>query len=322
MAKIPKPDRSNRHLIVPLIWKRLGVEAAAAHDMTATMGMLQDDLRTGRAPQAGLMAGKFLADNLLDQWLVARWQGRSDRDALLAQAFAYAYWGQELMLTHRRIAGWGDNIRDDSFHSSLIWQGLAVASGQAWFTDWMAPQLHNLFASGGVAEWNYFFNVDRPALAFFQALQRTLLTGQWPADLSGMGDFAPLYATAGDAEAFATALVDYCDYRSAECLGYHGIDATKRRPPSKTESVMDQLGIDQVLPVELFVLRHAYAKATGRTLSLDAPHPLLQTPLMRLPFPTWSNLHEDATTQALKGLCASAFGRDWSPRQPIAPRFV
>jgi hypothetical protein len=137
-----------------------------------------------------------------------------------------------------------------------------------------------------------------------------------------MGDFAPLYATAGEAEAFAAALVDYCDYRSAECLGYHGIDATKRRPPSKIESVMDQLGIDQVCPAELFVLRHAYAKATGKTLSLDAQHPLLQTPLMRSPFPSLSGLHEDATTAALKGLCASAFGAAWSPRQPIDARFA
>lgn len=324
MPQIPKPDRGNRHLIPPVLWKRLGLEAAATADMTATHAMLRDSLDRRQAPQAGLVAGKHLTNHLLDRWLVARWHGRTDQDALFTQAFAYAYWGQELMLTHRRVAGWGDDVADDAFHGTLAWQGLAIAAGQGWFADWVAPHLHNLFASGGVERTLLFFKVDPPALAFFQMLQRVLITGAWPstAELDGMGDYAPLYATAGTDDAFAAALVDFCDYRSAECLGYHGIDATKRRRPSQSESVFDNSGIEQVLPVELFVLQHAYAKATGRMLSLNAPHPLLQTALMRSPFPALTGLHVDATTEALKNLCSSVFGSTWSPRQPIVARFT
>jgi hypothetical protein len=95
-----------------------------------------------------------------------------------------------------------------------------------------------------------------------------------------------------------------------------------RRRPSAIESVMDRGNWEQVFPVELLTLQYAFKKATGGHLSLDAPHPLLQTPLMRAPWPPLTPLHEDQVTASLKQLGQSVFGGQWQLRKPIEARFV
>jgi hypothetical protein len=161
-----------------------------------------------------------------------------------------------------------------------------------------------------------FFAYDEPALQFSQALQRMLISGQWPgaADLAGMGSYAALFANADRPDQFHEALVAYCDYRIAECFGYHGIDATKRRRPSVYESVMDLGSWNQVFPTELLTFQYAFNKATGHQLSLDAPHPLLHTPLMKVPLPPLVPFFEDDLTAKLKQYGQAVFGPAWRPR--------
>ena len=323
MAKALKPGRDNRDACVAALWKRLDLAAAAQARSDAARAMLDEDLRNGQVPQAGLMAVR-VTNGALYRWLVARWAGSRANDEEIVHAFAHVCRGLQLLVVHRRVAGWGDDVRDDTLYDLLAWQGLAAAAREAAFTDWAAPHLHNLFASGGVEKTTRFFAVDAPARGFNEMLQLVLLTSRWPtaAEAGKLGPYAPLFATAPNAAEFRSALVDFCDYRVSECFGYHGIDATVKRRPSADESIMDRGSWEQVYPVELLTLRHAFRKATGQELSLDAPHPLLQTPLMTLEMPALTPLHQDGLTRSLAKLGETAFGAQWRPGEPVAARFL
>ena len=323
MAKVPKPGRDNRESCLSAVWKRLDLAAAAQASSGAAHAMLEDSIQRGRVPQAGLMAVR-ITNRAMDRWLLARWTGSQANDDMIVRAFAYVYWGAQLSVTNRRGEAWGDLAPDDLLYDLLAWQGLAAAARESAFVDWVAPHLHNLFASGGVEKTMQFFAVDTPARDFTEMLQRSLLTSKWPepAQAAGLGPYAALFTAAAQPADFRSALVDYCDYRTAECLGYAGIDATTRRRPSVDKSIMDRGSWEQVFPVELLTLRHAFKKSTGRDLSLDAPHPLLQTPLMTLEMPALTPLYHDALTQSLVRLGESAFGAQWRPAEPVRARFL
>lgn len=321
MAKLIKPDRSNREQCIATLWKRLKLEDAVTADTGPQLAWLADDLKLRRTPQLTLTAQR-LAQHWLNKFVLSRWNRADDPDPTFARAFAYFYWGREIYLAFRQAEGVPDESRDDTLHELLEWQGLAIAAGQEWFAERVAPYLHRLCMSGAPGKGRVpgtrqgFFCYDEPALQFSQALQRTLLSGQWPgaADLAAMGSHAALFASADRPDQFREALVEYCDDRIAECFGYHGIDATKRRPPSVFESVMDRGSWNQVFPVELLTFQHAFRKATGRQLSLDAPHPLLHTVLMTTPLPPPVPFFEDDLTSKLKQYGQSAFGPAWRPR--------
>jgi hypothetical protein len=323
VPKLERPTRDNRDSSLAFLWQRLGLTSSvSAHDGT-NMAMLQDNLQHGRAPQAGLVVN-YMSRDELDIWLLERWKGGAAADGHFSRAFNLAYWAQEVLLTHRRVQGWSDDVSDDTLYDLLGWQGLAAASGAAWFTDWVAPHLHNLFASGGVSKTMRFFAVDEPALRFTQLLQATLITARWPTadELQHLGAYSDLFAKAAEPSDFAGALVDYCDYRVAECFGYHGMDAAKRRRPSVDESIMDRGSWEQVFPVELLTLRYAFQKATGAPLSLEASHALLQTPLMKVPWPVVAVQEDEAVVASLRRLAQSSYGNQWKLRQSIAPRYL
>jgi hypothetical protein len=320
MAKLIKPDRGNREQCVATLWRRLRMEDAVTDDTSGRFAMLADDLKRRRTPQVALMAQR-LASHWLNKWVLSRWNRADDPDRTFARAFAYFYWGSEIQREFRHAEGWPDDTRDDTLHELLEWQGLAIAAGQEWFAERVAPYLHRLCTSGAPGTGRVpstrqmFFCFDEPALQFSRALQRTLISGQWPgaADLAGMGSYAAMFASADRPDQFRQALVAYCDDRVAECFGYHGIDATKRRRPSVFESVLDRGSWDQVFPVELVTFQYAFKKATGRQLSLDAPHPLLHTVLMATPPPPLVPLFEDDLTSKLKQYGQSVFGTAWKP---------
>lgn len=321
MAKLIKPDRGNREQCVAALWKGLKLEDAVTADMSASFGMLADDLQRRRTPQVGLMAQR-LGQHWLNKWVLSHWNRADDADRTFARAFAYFYWGNEIQREFRQVDGWPDHTRDDTLHELLEWQGLAIAAGEAWFADRVAPYLHRICMSGAPgmgrtpSTRQSFFCYDEPAVQFFQKLQQTLVSGQWPgeADLAGMGNYARLFAYADRPDQFREALVAFCDDRVAECFGYHGIDATKRRRPSVFESVMDRGSWDRVFPVELVTLQYAFNKATGRQLSLDAPHPLLHTPFMTTPFPPLLPFYDDELASTVKQYGRSVFGTAWRPR--------
>jgi hypothetical protein len=314
-----KPDRTNRAESVSTLWNRLGLPEVASRPPTSSRAAWEAHLAAEQPAQVG-MASAEISRHALFNWLTHRWQS-SDDGTWAQQAFAYLYWGEELYLLGRRAHGMGDESRDHLLHDLLAWQGLAAACGETWFSLWVAPHLHNLFASGNVAERDLGFAVDTPARLFTQCLQQTLIQQAWPTDaaVADLGPYAALISTAAQPDRFEAALVDFCDYRIAQCFGYDGMDATKRRRPSQDGSIMDRGGWEQVFPVELFTLKLAYERATGQGLSLDAPHPLLQTPWMVRAFPRLSPMFENEQTQRMHAL---AQGLNWTLKAPVQSRYI
>jgi hypothetical protein len=113
---------------------------------------------------------------------------------------------------------------------------------------------------------------------------------------------------------FRKALVSFCDYRVAQAFGYDGMEATRRRSEDRTESVLDRGGWIRLFPLELFSLRYVYQKTTGKALSLEADHPLLQAPFMKLP--ALLPLYEDDHIRRALALANEVFGAAWKPLTP------
>lgn len=316
MARLVKPDRTNREQSIATLWKRLNIGDAVSAGPGILPALLAESMQQRKSPQVGYCA-QAMASHWLNKWVLSCWNGSGDLDRSFAKAFSYFRWGREIDLHWRRADGISADVRDDHVHELLDWQALAIAAGQGWFAERVAPHLHGICASGGPRTRQGFFAYDEPALLFFLKLQSVLMTGRWPgeAELAGMGSYGPLYASADDPERFAEALVAFCDHRTAECFGYHGIDAVKRRRPSVFESVMDRGSWDRFFPVELWTLQHAFNRASGKHLSLDAPHPLLHTPLMTTPLPPLLPIFEDELTATLKLYGRSVFGQHWKPHE-------
>ena len=323
MPRLIKPDRNNREETLQALWRRLHLDDVVAKGLGLSVSMLDHYIAKNNVPAASVSA-KGLSSDMTCAALLARWTGQANADDLLRRAFSCVYWRTELEFTDRRVGNIDDKLRDDGLYELLDWQGLAAACDAAWFTDWVAPYLSNLFCSGGVLANSLEFTVDSAARRFTETLQAILVTRRWPneVDAAAYGSYAPLLTTVADPASFNAALIDFCDYRVAQCFGYNGIDATKRRRPSQDASIMDRGGWDQAFPAELFTLKHAYEQATGKPLSLNAAHPLLQSRLMTAPFPALLPLHEDEVSARLQKLGMSTFGDQWKLRQPVLARYL
>ncbi len=238
----------------------------------------------------------------------------------IRRAFAYRYLSVDLVLHERRAGVLPFSARDDSLLQILAWQGVSLACGLQWFADWVAPYLANLLKTSEVHE--YFANLeDKPAHFFFSTLQAILVTRNWPSfnpsEVENAGVYGRILQCAGDEAGFRVALSDYCDYRVAQCLGYAGIDAEKRRRPSQLESIVDMMSWSRVFPAELFTLQYAYQMSTGKSLSLESDHPLMHTALMTEPFPNLEPLYEDEMTQKMQAFGLKSFGDQWKLREPV-----
>lgn len=203
-------------------------------------------------------------------------------------------------------------------------QGLSAAYGSPWFALWVAPHLHNQFGNPDPEQGLLHYYQDKPAQRFMELLQRSLITGVWPtqSDLPGLSGYGPLLQACGQPEHWQAALVDYCDWRVANAYGYAYMGAPKRRRQSNAESVLDREAVEQVFPVELLTLRLAYERATGQPLSLDASHPMLQGPLMTLPFPAVEPLFEDECTRQLEELRVEVSAGRLAARAPGRAKYL
>lgn len=318
MARLFKPDRSNREQSVQELWRKLHLASVAP----PTLDLLDHYIQASRPAQASTAALQ-VASGMTTLAIAARWNSAFDADSLLRSAFAVMYWRTELEMLNRRIGGVSDLVRDDALHDLLQWQGLAAACGEGWFTDWVAPHMHNLFCSGCVVENSLEFSVDAPARRFFETLQWVLLIGKWPdnVQLDSLGLYGALMSKTDAPSEFQAALVDYCDYRTAQCFGYDGIDAEKKRRSSQTASLMDRGNWDQVFPFELFLLQHAHYRATGNRLSLKANHPLLRTRMMSDTFPALVPLQESEPSGRIQAFISS-LGSPWHQRTPMTANYL
>lgn len=324
MKKLLLPSVESRAACLQQLWKKLYIEEGVAESTIDDLRRLERHIGARSAGKASLaasaLAGRFLDRACIDR----RLSHQETSDTFLRQSFAYIYWARELDRIERMAPDWPDLIDDDLLMPSVTWQGLSAACGSPWFALWVAPHLHNQFGNPDPQQGVMYYYQDKPAHRFMALLQRCLITGVWPThfDLPALSAYGRLLQACVEPETWSDTLVDYCDWRVANAYGYEFMGATKRRRQSRLASVLDRESVEQVFPVELFTLVFAYQRATGLRLSLDAPHPMLQGPLMALPLPNLEPMFEDEWTAKLAGLRDEASGGRLPVRAEIQAKYL
>lgn len=243
-----------------------------------------------------------------------RESGEPEADALLRAGFATLYWTLELDQHDRLAQRWSDDVRDDFILGRVFLHGLAGCGGAAEIAEWVAPMaLRLLKAQGGI-----LLSAADPALAAFMvALLEMQVSKRWKlpdaATVQTMQSKGPLLVNAGSPDAFAEALVAYCDDRLAYASGFSGRNATKKNRANETTSILtpDDAAAFVLLPVELLSLRFVYEMTTGKSLSLEADHPLLAP--HRLSLPRFAPLAVDDDVSMLEEVGRRQFGAQWNP---------
>lgn len=324
MKKLLIPSPENREACLQQLWEKLYIEEGIDKSTQDNFVWLERALSAPSAGKAAL-AASWLANNFLDRACIDRrldWLATSD--TFLRQSFAYVYLARELNLLARMAPDWPELNPDGLLLETIAWQGLSVACGSPWFALWIAPHLHNQFGNPDPGQALLAYDFDKPARGFMELLQRSLITGAWPAhvDVPALSAYGRLLEACGQPAHWAAALVDFCDWRVANAYGYEFMGATKRRRQSSLRSAMDWESVHQVFPIELFTLRLAYERATGVRLSLDAPHPMLQGPLMARPFPQVEPMFEDEWTRQLVALREEASDGRLAARASITAKYL
>lgn len=242
---------------------------------------------------------------------------RETGDKFIREAVANMYWSCELNQQESIVQHIGYDAPDSDYKHRLILHGLACACGAPHIADWLAPYLLNVLHSGDGAGRNYDLVVDVPFRGFYNVVIKAHVTGVWPEKLDPipLRAYGDLLMAAGNPEAFRDALVAWCDYRLAQSLGFDGMEATKRRTQDQTGSVLDGGGWRALLPFELFSLKYVFERTTGKTLSLEADHPLLHVPQMKLP--QVLPLYEDDYLRQAIELAEKVYGPGWKKLTPV-----
>ena len=308
-----RPSTSNRSQSLEALWFEV-LDSLPHAEKTLTWLTIdaEHDLREGNAGALG-MSFKQLFDFVMTLAVCALWQGRSEARQRLREAFSFMYWGAEIAQHERIRERIAYDMRDSTLFGRLWLHGLAAAGGAPDIADWTAPYVSNIFSSGDGTGEILELAADTPFRIFFQHLIAAHVQGRWSSniDQGAMRAYGDLIVTAEEPSAFRAALVDFCDYRVAQALRFDGLEAPRRRPESLTRSVLDVGGWIRLLPLELFSLRYVYEKTTGRALLLEAGHPLLETPLMKVP--PLLPLYEDDFIRRTRVFAQKVFASAWKP---------
>lgn len=313
MARISKPTADNRAEALEYWWKHLGIEGDYSRELERSKLSLQDSISKNMFNAAA--PASHIAIYRTHILTYQRWHGLLDADSALRLAFASFYWAAEFERVVRVNQKFPDSIHTN-FWELLEWQGVAAACGEAWFVEWLAPYLQRFLAKEVAFE--HMLTDDEQGRQFLALLQAIIQTKHWPDHVkeSDFGAFAPLFNDANNPVLFEKTLMDFCDYRLAQTYGYPSIDAEKKRKRGKEWSIYEEaIFLNGVWPTELLTLQYAYQEATGKKMSLDAPHPLLQSNLMKLPFPKLIPLVEDETNEKIKSFAKKLYGAAWQPQQ-------
>jgi hypothetical protein len=308
-----RPSTENRAESVERLWTELREALPHAEQLLQSQAALNErDFRARDIRSIGAACWQR-ANHVMKFALVALHAGQSERSELLREAVSLMYWGAEILQYQRRVEPTSDEFEDTFFLERIWLHGLAAGGGAGHIANWTATYLSRVFAAtggtGGILELRH----DPAFRVFIGEVMRANVEGHWPKDIdrTTTRTFGDLLIHAGDRAAFRKALIPFGDYRVAQAFGYDGIEATKRRPESRTGSVLDAGGWIKVFPVELFSLKYVYENATGGALSLNGDHPLLETPAMELP--ALLPLYEDDFIRRAVALAREVLGNAWRP---------
>jgi hypothetical protein len=315
MPKLFKPSRDNRNQAVQKIWARAELRYESLAERAASKF---EDLEIALSkPKAGSVIfslGGF-ADAELTLALYALWNNdHKTASEHYSRSFKLIHQYVSYQAQRRQKEGWTYEGSESAFNVLIDWQGLSQFFGQGWFCAWVAPYLNSLFESGSVSFNSLLYMNDPEGYRFMALLQKVILSKAWPSasEISHLGPFKALFENAGaSTEVFSQTLVDYCDYRISRNFGYLSIEADDKDRSRSWQTIFGQTGICfELMPVELFTFAHAYHAATGKQLCLQGEHPMLQTPLMKVPAPMLEYPMHIPILEQCHALMESYLGKD------------
>lgn len=231
---------------------------------------------------------------------------------VVRECFSVAYWGQEIGRHHRRAQQIGFD-RPLSFGSELVKFHFLALAGQAdGIADWVGRFAHNLVELHGLDPDVQ----DETYLEFYWGLLNAQFNLEWPdlEKLGNLGGFGELLECAAKPEQFRGALERYADFRLARAYQYENVEAPRPRKPSDPMFEFEAQWF-ALWPLELLAMNVLAERCFGKPLPLDAGHPLLDTPLLRIP--AMLPLVETDVTAALRKMGEEAFGDAWRPLSGI-----
>jgi hypothetical protein len=193
------------------------------------------------------------------------------------RAFAALYWGLEIGQQAWLTEGVEYDQTTSAAKEFMSFHGLALAGGAGELAAWHAHFLRNLLSGGSVA--GEVFEPD--LIAFYTHIIVAHVTGIWPEvrDLSPeLGAFRPLLEAVDDKDAFASALVRYCDFRLSRAYQFENTEARKPRRATDTMYVFEAQWL-ALFPFELcscaaciaqYAVRNSHSARTIRSCTLQS----------------------------------------------------
>jgi hypothetical protein len=315
MPKLFKPSRENRDQAIQKIWTRFKPNHESLLEHAASkFEDLEIGLGKAKAGSDIFDIGRY-ANAELALAIDALWN--NDNKAAgehYSRSFKFIHQYVSYAAQRRQKEGWTYEGSEDAFNVLIDWQGLSQFFGQGWFCAWVAPYLNSLFESGSISFSSLLYINDPEGYGFMALLQKTIVSKAWPStgEISHLGPFKALFENAdASAEVFSQTLVDYCDYRISRNFGYPSIEVDDKDRSRSWQTIFGQTGICfELMPVELFTFAHAYHAATGKQVSLQGEHPMLQTPLMRVPAPVLEHPMHIPILEQCHTLMESYLGKD------------
>jgi len=258
--------------------------------------------------------GGYLLANAADQLVAADKSGWQQT----AEALAVGYLGSELM-RHLRERSPQLYCRQNNHDLYYIAFHAVLAGLRLWpEADCLGRHLMNFWLARGVDNG---LREQDDYLGFYGYLMRAQYRGEWPApaelDPSELGDFYPLFETAGKPQKFRSALVEYCDFRLARMHEYPSQRATRRYPEPHTDALT--YGPLLLLPAELLAFKAIYERVSGDRCDLQGEHPLLEN--IAFDPPEGLGLPENDLTAATEETGKAVYGADWRPGALVEVRF-
>jgi len=249
-----------------------------------------------KALNAALYRAHDLAFELSVEGAIRILDGSADGWKLLGSAIEYFYYSTRLAHKRNKAGGYLYQSIEEPWRFALTTL-LAVCLGFGERARWLGTELLLHYDAGTVEE---YADAEPAAFAYWQTLLKAFLTDRWPGpDDAGMtlGLYRPLFVES-EIPQLEEALLEACEYH----LWKTGIEGDDN----------DQLGFDKVYswaPFDLIaaeLLAYFKLRSDMQLPAVSAAHPLLATPLARIPGQV--ELDGDELLVKLSAIEKSAFG--------------
>jgi len=305
-----RPDKTNRDEAVGLIaWGLSDADAVFRKNIAERPDSIAfiDKKNVGASSVSSTMDSFFSFGHGCNEVL----KGNAHGWQIVREAFCVATYSQALCQRFSIESGINYSEMPMASGGGLIHlYSLALAGDAEELADWVGRYIYNYIWEGGMED----ALGDYELKLFYWELLKAQYKREWPAVESineEVGPFFDVLAKASGSEAdFEHALIEYCDFRLSRAYGFESVDSTKARGSDKTQYQFQRQWF-AIWPLELLAMQAVFRRCTGRSLSLNAEHPLLKTPLMTVP--SMLPFAETDYSRRLHSLGRDVYGEKWQP---------